>query len=143
MAKITNFIYSEGSYIDAYNGKLHLFTPISYVSSKFFPTHYTFAITFTLYEIDASQKNEVSMHFCDPNGAEIGNAFVKLNPMPDELKKNIPRDIISVTLSSSFQNVALQGLGEYYTKVYVNGIEYPQNFPLHIVKEFTYEQGQD
>lgn len=122
MESISQFTYCEKIQTTVTpDGKIskQYITPLTEISPAFFPTHYSFAIAFTISNIKPDQTNNLELTFQDPLGEKVESLSIEhCTPPPEIIKPDKER--YSTTVEVELTNVVLKRPGTYTTKIAFN-----------------------
>lgn len=110
---------------------LHLINPQNVIRPQFIPSGYSFAVAFSLLQIDPKKEHILSFKFRNPKGEYVLNAEninVAKNSAFDD---NLPKEAAGLMFNFNFRNVPLTEEGVYVGLVYVDD-ELIGEFPLHV-----------
>lgn len=120
MAKIDNFIYCLNVDRAPENQNIVIIKGISCsLSPDFIPGNYTFAIAFSVLDIDEGEHN-IKIQFVNPQEEVVANVDdIKIIYVHE--KNNIPNKWKGVNVTLSLNNVVIQSEGIYKTIVFFDG----------------------
>lgn len=135
MPKISYFLYSETHVFDNTPGgqKSHIIGPQVAFSPAFIPSMFSFAVNFSVLDIDLDAQTNMHLGFFSPeeNEKPLVVADLPIHPIvPDETRK-LPKDMQGIMIGIDLRNVALKVEGYYRTEISING-QLLGSFPVYI-----------
>ena len=129
MANLKSFIYcanAERAQIKTPSGmvaeSLNAIGIITTITPEFIPSTFSFAIVFSILEIDITKEHVIRVIFSNNEGDIIADTNdIKLPEDKSENKLELPPEFVGLNLSLDFRNVVFEKEGTYNTEVYFDG----------------------
>ena len=127
MAELKNFIYClNAERIQTPDGKgdtINAMGVVSALTPEFVPGAFSFAIIFSILDLNINEDNKIQIIFKSKDGKELVNTGEIKLPLLPENDTNLPKEYSGLNMSMDFRNVVFEEEGVYTTQVIFNDVQ--------------------